>query len=168
MCSTHNEGKAVIAEGFIRILKKNNKYMTWMSKIVYIDNLYDIVNKYNNTNHITIKMKVTDVKPSTYIDSTKEINDKDPKFKTGDVIEISKQKIIFAKDYVSNFFEETFMIKKVKNNMTVCSCHVTYAFQSESTLYSCLNVLELLARSRCKISSCSHLSLYILSVNIRY
>ena len=99
-----------------------------MSKIVYIDNLYDIVNKYNNTNHITIKMKVTDVKPSTYIDSTKEINDKDPKFKTGDVIGISKQKIIFAKDYVSNFFEETFMIKKVKNNMTVCSCHVTYAF----------------------------------------
>ena len=122
-----------------------------MSKIVYIDNLYDIVNKYNNTNHITIKMKVTDVKPSTYIDSTKEINDKDPKFKTGDVIEISKQKIIFAKDYVSNFFEETFMIKKVKNNMTVCSCHVTYAFQSESTLYSCLNVKELLARSRREI-----------------
>ena len=122
-----------------------------MSKIVYIDNLYDIVNKCNNTNHITIKMKVTDVKPSTYIDSTKEINDKDPKFKTGDVIEISKQKIIFAKDYVSNFFEETFMIKKVKNNMTVCSCHVTYAFQSESTLYSCLNVKELLARSRREI-----------------
>ena len=119
-----------------------------MSKIVYIDNLYDIVNKYNNTNHITIKMKVTDVKPSTYIDSTKEINDKDPKFKTGDVIEISKQKIIFAKDYVSNFFEETFMIKKVKNNMTVCSCHVTYAFQSESTLYSCLNVKELLSRNK--------------------
>ena len=122
-----------------------------MSKIVYIDYLYDIVNKYNNTNHITIKMKVTDVKPSTYIDSTKEINDKDPKFKTGDVIGISKQKIIFAKDYVSNFFEETFMIKKVKNNMTVCSCHVTYAFQSESTLYSCLNVKELLARSRREI-----------------
>ena len=95
-----------------------------MSKIVYIENLYDIVNKYNNTinkcnstNHITIKMKVTDVKPSTYIDSTKEINDKDPKFKTGDVIGISKHKIIFAKDYVSNLFEETFMIKKVKNNM---------------------------------------------------
>ena len=88
-----------------------------MSKIVYIDNLYDIVNKYNNTHHITIKMKVTDVKPSTYIDSTKEINDKDPKFKTGDVIRYSKYKIIFAKDYVSNLSEENFMIKKVKNNV---------------------------------------------------
>ena len=88
-----------------------------MSKIVYIDNLYDIVNKCNNAHHITIKMKVADVKPSTHVDSTKEINDKDPKFKTGDVIRISKYKIIFAKDYVSNLSEENFMIKKVKNNM---------------------------------------------------
>ena len=41
------------------------------------------------------------------------------------------------------------------SNLTLCSCHVTYAFQSESTLYSCLNVKELLARSRCKIGSLS-------------
>ena len=43
--------------------------------------------------------------------------------------------------------------------LTVCSCHVTYAFQSESTLYSCLNVKELLARSRCIISSLSDCNL---------
>ena len=36
-------------------------------------------------------------------------------------------------------------------SLIVCSCHVTYAFESESTLYSCLNVKELLARSRREI-----------------
>ena len=48
---------------------------------MYIDNLDDTVNKYNNTYHSTIKMKPVDVKSTTYIDSSKELNDKDPKFK---------------------------------------------------------------------------------------
>ena len=48
--------------------------MTSISKIVYIDKLDDIVNKYKNTYHSTIKMKPVDVKSSTYIDSSKEIN----------------------------------------------------------------------------------------------
>ena len=75
MYSTHNEGKSVIAERFIRTLKnKIYKYMTSISKNVYIDKLDDIVNKYNNTYHSTIKMKPVDVKSSTYIDSSKEIN----------------------------------------------------------------------------------------------
>ena len=55
--------------------------MTSISKNVYIDQLDDIVNKYNNTYHSTIKMKPVDVESSTYIDSSKEINDKGPKFK---------------------------------------------------------------------------------------
>ena len=64
--STHNEGKFVIAERFIRTLKnKIYKYMTSISKDVYIDKLDDIVNNYNNTYHSTIKMKSVDVKPST-------------------------------------------------------------------------------------------------------
>ena len=61
--STHNERKSVIAERFIRTLKnKIYKNMTPISKSVYIDKLDDIVNKYSNTYHNTIKMKLVDVK----------------------------------------------------------------------------------------------------------
>ena len=64
--------------------------MTSISKNGYIDKLDYIVNKYTNTYHSTIKMKPVDVKSSTYIDSSKEINDQDPKFKIGDIVRISK------------------------------------------------------------------------------
>ena len=118
MYSKHNEGKSVIVERFIRTLKtKIYKYMTSISKNVYIDKLDDIVNKYNNTYHSTIKMKPVDVKSNTYIDSSKEINDKDPKFKIGDIVRISKYKNIFAKGYVPNWSEEVFVIKEVKNTV---------------------------------------------------
>ena len=90
MYSTHNEGKSVVAERFIRTLKsKIYKYMTSVSKNVYIDKLDDIVDEYNNTYHTTIKMKPTDVKDNTYINTSKEINNKDPKFKVGDHVRIS-------------------------------------------------------------------------------
>ena len=63
MYSTHTEGKSVIAERFIRTLKNEiYRYMTSISKNVYIDKLDDIVNKYNNTYHNTTKMKPVDVK----------------------------------------------------------------------------------------------------------
>ena len=88
MYSTHNEGKSVVVERFIRTLKnKIYKYMASISKNVYNDKLHDIVNKYNNTYHSTIKMKSVDVKSNTYIDF-KEINDKVPKFKIGDIVRI--------------------------------------------------------------------------------
>ena len=80
-------------------------------------NYIDIVNKYNNTYHRTIKMKPDDVKPSTYIESSKEINYENPKYKTGDIVRISKYKNIFAKGYVPNYSEEVFVIKKVKNTV---------------------------------------------------
>ena len=103
MCSTHNEGTSVVAERFISILKnKMYKYMTSISKNVYIDKLHDIVSKYNNTYHGTIKIKPVDVKSSTYFDSSNKINDKDPKFKISDIVRISKYKNIFAKGYVPN------------------------------------------------------------------
>ena len=70
MYSIHNEGKSVVAKRFIRTLKnKIYKYMTAISKNVYIDKLDDIVNEYNNTYHRAIKMKPVDVKDNTYIDS---------------------------------------------------------------------------------------------------
>ena len=66
--------------------------MTSILKKVYIDKLNDIVNKYSNAYHRTLKMKPIDVKTTTYIDSDIEDNDKDPKFKVGDHVRISKLK----------------------------------------------------------------------------
>ena len=118
MYSTHKEGKSVIAERFIRILKnKIYKYMTSISKNMYINKLDDIVKKYNNTYHTSIKMKPTDDKGNTYIDFKKENNDKDPKFKVGDHVKLSKYKNIFAKGYVPNWSEEMFVISKIKNTV---------------------------------------------------
>ena len=73
--------------------------MTSISKNVHIDKLDDMVSEYNNTYDRTIKMKAVDVKDNTYIDFKKEVNDKDPKFKVGDHVRISKYKNIFAKAY---------------------------------------------------------------------
>ena len=73
---------------------------------MYIDTLDDIVNKCNNTYHGTIKMKSVDVKDDAYIDSSKEVNDKDPKFKIGDHVRMPKYKNIFAKRYTPNYSEE--------------------------------------------------------------
>ena len=101
MYSTHNKGKSVFAERFVRTLK--NKYMNSISK-----------NKYNNT-YRTIKLKPVDLNQSMYINSSKGINDKDPKFKIGDIARISKYKNVFTKGYVPNWSEEVFVIKKVKN-----------------------------------------------------
>ena len=71
--------------------------------------LYDVVNKYSNTFHRAIKMKPAHVKPSIYIDSSKEIHDEDLKFKISDIVTIRKY------INVPNWFEEMFLIKKVKN-----------------------------------------------------
>ena len=118
MYSIYNEGKSVVAERFIKTLKtKIYKYMTSISKNVYIDKLDDIVNECNNTYHRTIKMKPLDVKDNTYIDFNKEVNDKDPKFKVGDHVKISKYKNIFAKGYTPNQYEEVFVIKEVKSTV---------------------------------------------------
>ena len=118
MYSTNNEGKSVIAERFIKILKnKIYKYMTSISKDVYIDKLDDIVKKYNNTYHTSIKIKPVDVKDNTYINFKKEVNDKNPKFKVGDHVRISKHNNIFAKGYMPNWSEEIFVISKIKNTV---------------------------------------------------
>ena len=91
MHSTHNKRKSVVAEKLIRTLKnKIYKYMTSVSKNVYIDKLDDIVNEYNNTYHRTIKMRPIDVKDNTYINIGKDIHDKSSKFKVGDHVRILK------------------------------------------------------------------------------
>ena len=60
--------------------------------------------EYNNTYHRTIKIKPADVKNNTYTDSNKEVYDKDPKFKVGYHVRISKHKNIFAKGYMPSWF----------------------------------------------------------------
>ena len=91
--------------------------MTAISKNLYIDKLDDIVSEYNNTYHKAVKMKQVDVKNNAYIDFKKEVNDKNPKFKVGDHVRISKYKNIFAKGNTPNWSEEIFVTKKVKSTV---------------------------------------------------
>ena len=113
MYSTHNEGKSVVAERFIRTLKnKIYKHMAAISKNVYFDVLDDIVDKYNNTYHSTIKMKPIDVKNNNFTKYNEESNEKDPKFKIVDRVRISKYRNTFAEGYTPNWSEEIFVVKK--------------------------------------------------------
>ena len=89
--------------------------MTAISKNIYLDALDDIVNKYNNTVHRTIKRKPIDVKDDSFAEYNEESNKEDPKFKVGDHVRISKYKNIFAKGYAPNWSEEVFVINKINN-----------------------------------------------------
>ena len=115
---THNERKSVVAERFIRTLKnKIYKHMAAISKNVYFNLLTDIVDKYNNTCHKTIKMKPIDVKNDSVAEYNEGSNEKDSKFKVNDHVRISKYKNIFAKGYAPNWSEEIFVVKKIKNTV---------------------------------------------------
>ena len=84
---------------------------------VYIDKLNDVVDEYNNTYYRTIKMKPVDVEDNTNIIFEKEVNDKDPIFKVGDYVRISKCKNIFTKGYMPNWSEVVFIGSKIKNTV---------------------------------------------------
>ena len=86
-------------------------------KNVYFDVLDDIVDDYNNTYHRTIKMKQINVKSGSVAEYSEESNKKDPKFKIGDHVRISKYKYIFAKGYALNWSVEVFVISKIKNTV---------------------------------------------------
>ena len=91
MYSTHNEGKSVLTKRFIRTLRnKIYKYMTSISKNVYIDKLADIVKRCNNTYNSTIKRKPVVVNSGTYADFNKKNNKEDHKFKVGNHVKILK------------------------------------------------------------------------------
>ena len=111
MYSTHNEGKPIAAERFIKILKsKIYKHMTAISKNVYFDVLDDIVDECNNSYHRTIKMKLIDVGDNSFGEYNEESKEKYPKLKVGDHVRISKYKNIFAKGYAPNWSEEIFIV----------------------------------------------------------
>ena len=109
--STHNEGKSVVAERFMRTLKnKTYKYMTSVPKNVYTDKLDNIANRYNSTYQTKIKMKPLDLKSNTYIYSGIENNAKHSKFKVGDHVRIENYKNIFTKVYVPDWSEEILLL----------------------------------------------------------
>ena len=113
--SAYNDGKSVVAERFIRTLKnKIFKHMTAVSMNVYFDVLDDIVNKYNNTIHRAIKMKPTDVTSDSHAEYNDNSNKKQPKFKVGVCVRISKYKNVFAKGYMQNWSEEFLWLAKLK------------------------------------------------------
>ena len=91
--------------------------MTAISRNLYFDALDDIVNKCNNTVHKAMKMNPIDVTGDSYAEYNENPNKKDPKFKVGDHVRISKYKNIFAKGYTPNWSEEIFVIIKIKNTV---------------------------------------------------
>ena len=91
--------------------------MTAISKSVSFDMLDNIVNKYDKLVHRTIKMKPIDITPDLYAKYNEDFNKKDPKFKVGDHVRISKYKNIFAKGYAPNWSEEVFVVSKIKNTV---------------------------------------------------
>ena len=130
MYSTYNEWKSAVAERFIRTLKNMIfKHMTTISKNIYFDALDAIVNKYKSTVHRTIKMKPTGVTPAPYAEYNEDSNKKNPKFKVGDCVRISKYKNIFAKGYTSNLSGEVLVVSKIKT--TVPWTHVISDLNAE-------------------------------------
>ena len=89
--------------------------MTAVSGEPYFDVLDDIVNKYSNTVHRTIKIKPINVTSNSYAEYKVSSNEKDPKFKFGDRVRISKYKNSFAKGYTQIWSEEDFVASKTKN-----------------------------------------------------
>ena len=89
------------------------KHITAISKNVH----FDVLDKYNNTVQKTIKMKPIDVTGDSYAEYNVDFNEKDPKFKVGDHVRISKFKNIFAKGYAPNLSEEVFVARKIKHTV---------------------------------------------------
>ena len=90
-----------------------------MSKNVYLDVLDNIVDKYNNTYHETVKMKRSiDVKCDSFAEYNEESKEKNPRFKVGDHVRISKYKNIFTKGYAPNWSEESFVVRKIKDTVS--------------------------------------------------
>ena len=124
--STCNEGKSAVAEKFFRTLKnKIYKRMTAISKYLndINDVLNDIIDEYNNTYRKAIKIKPIDVKRDSFAEYNEEFNEKDPKFKVGDHVRISKYKNIFTKGYTPNWSGEIFVVKKNKKHCTLDLCN---------------------------------------------
>ena len=97
--------------------------MTAVSRNVYFEVLNDIVDGYNNTYHRTIKMKPIDVGDDSFAEYNEESNEKDPRFKIGDHVSISKYKNIFAKGCAPNWSEKKNYFEKSKKYCALDICN---------------------------------------------
>ena len=122
MYSTYNEGKYFVAERFRALKNKILKHMTAVSKNVYFEVLDNIADKYNNTVHRSIKMKPINVTSDSYAEYNEDSNKKDPKFKVGDHVRISKYKNTFAKGYPPDWSEEVFVVIKIEKYSSLDLC----------------------------------------------
>ena len=137
--STYNEGKSVVAERFIRTLKnKIFKHMTTISKNVYFNVLDDIVHTYINTVHRTIKMEPIDVTDDSSAEYNEDSNKKDPRFKVGDHVRISKYKNTFAKGYTQ------------KNFLLLIKLNIQFLGLMFLTIWMVKKLLEVFMKSNCK------------------
>ena len=115
MYLTYNEGKSVVPERFIRSLKnKIFKHMTAISTNVHFDVLDDIVNKYNNRVHRTIKTKPFDFTDDSYAKYNENPNKRDPKFKVGDHVRISNIKTVLQKNILQIGQKKFLLLIKLK------------------------------------------------------
>ena len=140
MYSTHNEGKSVVTERLIKTLKnKIYKYMTSISKNVYVDKLDDIVNKYKNTYHCTIKMKPVDVKPSTYIDIKL-------------IIKILNLKLVILLEYqnIKNFLQVVMLRIGLKNFSWLKKLKALFCQHMLLVILKTKKLLEVFTKKNCK------------------
>ena len=115
MYSTHNDGKSVVPERFMRTLKNNIwKYTTSIPKNVYFHKLDNILNTYNNTYLSTIKMKPANVKNNKYINFNKKNDKEGPKLKVGEHLRISKCKNILLKGTLQIGLKKFLLLKMLK------------------------------------------------------
>ena len=113
--SIYNEGKFVAAERFIRTLKnKIFKHMTAISKNVYFDVLDDIVDKYNNTVHRTIKMMPIDVRDDSYAEYNQDFNKEILNLKLVTMLEFQNTKTFFLKDTLQIGRKKFLLLVKLK------------------------------------------------------
>ena len=123
MHSTHNEGKSIVAERFIRTLKgKIYKKMIANDSKSYIGYLNKLVFKYNHTYHLFIGKKPIDADYSALTEQI-EPNHKALKFKVGDRARISKYKNIFSKVYTEHWSREIFAVDSVLK-INLCTCKI--------------------------------------------
>ena len=150
--SKYNEEESSLAERFIRNLDtKIYKHITAVSENGFINVLDEIVYKYHKTYHRTFKLRPSDVKGDTYIDYDVEHNDKyrQINLKLVVVLEYQTTKIILREAILQTGQKKSLWSRKSKLpyhrhiDCMFLSCHVV--FQSEATLYSCLNVKQILA-----------------------
>ena len=131
----NNEGKSVVAQGFIRTFNnKVYKYTTSISKNIYTSKLANIVNEYNNVYQITNKMKDIDVKSNEYINI--ENNDGEPRFEVGDHVRISEYK------KVENTVRWTYLIEKLNGEEVVVTFYENGLQKTNQTEFNAERVIK--------------------------